>query len=112
MGRLAHMYEVEALVAACTFHLKKNQNPDLAFEILKAAEELSILELKQATYRCFATHVTQEVGIVMNCGHCKTTQPPLLYCTTCRNYTSFRPSDKWKCHNEHESKVSFNFPPP
>merc|ERR1712029_386769 len=110
--RLAHMYEVEALVAACTFHLKKNQNPDLAFEILKAAEELSILELKQSTYRCFATHVTQEVGIVMTCGHCKRTEAPILYCS-CGYETSFRDEyKKWMCYNNQKSKVSFNFPPP
>jgi len=110
--RLAHMYELEALVAACIDNLKKNQNPDLAFEILKAAEELSIDELKQSTYRCFATHVSQDVGIVMTCGHCKRTEAPILYCS-CGYETSFRDEyKKWMCYNNQKSKVSFNFPPP
>jgi len=110
--RLAHMYELDALVAACTDHLKKNQNPDVAFEIWKAGEELNIDELKKSGYRGVTNHVLQDVGIVMTCGQCKSTRVPLLTCGQCGLYSTFRAEDKkWKASKDQESKLSLNFPP-
>ena len=85
--RLAHMYEVEGLVAACVDHLKKSEDPERSLEIWNTGEELDIADLKHCPQKCFDSHLKdKDIKFVLICESCqyKTNVSNRLICRGCK----------------------------
>lgn len=108
--RLAHQYEVKDLKDECISALKLNQDPQRAYDIWKAGEEMNVKELKLSRKSMLRLMHTANSFQVLTCGTCQvTTENPAMQCSCCGHLTVRKENEHMV--GEELSKVSFRIPP-
>ena len=104
--RLAHQYQVEALIDDCVDFLSRTITMKTAMEIWSVAEELDIERMKFSTESMSRLMVNANGFQVLKCGTCKrTTEKPAVQCKCC-GYLTVLKTNK----GNDKTKVSYKFP--